>query len=677
MKPVKKKKKVLGLIADDPWLEPYSEEIDNRLDRFKVAMKEIADASGSLSDFAQAYKQMGIHYDPMAQGWRYREWAPKAEALFLIGDFNGWNRSSHPLKKGENGIWEIFLPDDSAEARLTVGSKVKVHVIGENGTYDRIPAYIFRAVQSENSIDFAGEIVDINQPFHWTDAAFSPSSIEAPFIYESHTGMAQEKEGLGTYREFADHILPRIQKLGYNAIQMMAVQEHPYYGSFGYHVSNFFAPSSRFGTAQDLKYMVNRAHELGIAVIMDVVHSHAVKNFGEGLNEFDGSKDQYFHPGGRGEHSAWDSKLFNYGKWEVRQFLLSNLAYWLQEFHFDGFRFDGVTSMLYFHHGDYVTFDHYDKYFREGVEWDAITYLQLANELIHTVKPGSITIAEDMSGMPGGCRKITDGGIGFDYRLGMGIPDYWIKILKHKRDEEWNIHEMWHVLTNRRFKEKTIAYAESHDQALVGDKTLAFWLMDQEMYWHMMEGDENPVIDRGIALHKMLRLFTASLGGEGYLNFMGNEFGHPEWIDFPREGNNWSYKYARRQWSLVDRADLKYKFLNQFDRGMISVLKDNFVLTSLPANPLNMDDANQVVVFERNNLVFLFNFHPSRSVPDYEFTVPDKGPYRIILNTDSKAYGGHGRIDDALEYPTRKDEYGNFRIRLYSTNRTALVLTRN
>lgn len=674
MKAEEKKKKVLGLVADDPWLEPYAEDLDYRLERFQSALNEISDANGSLREFSMAYRQMGIHYDPMAQGWRYREWAPRAEALFLIGDFNGWNRSSHPLKKGENGIWEIFIPDDTVSDKLTAGSKVKVHVVGENGTYDRIPAYIFRAVQAEDSPDFAGEVVDLAKPFPWTDQLYNPAKIDSPLIYECHTGMAQEKEGLGTYREFADNVLPRIARLGYNSIQMMAVQEHPYYGSFGYHVSNFFAPSSRFGTADDLKYLINKAHGLNIAVIMDVVHSHAVKNFAEGLNEFDGSKDQYFHPGGRGDHTGWDSKLFNYGKREVRQFLLSNLAYWLEEFHFDGFRFDGVTSMLYFHHGEYVSFDSYEKYFREGVEWDAITYLQLANELVHTLKPGAITIAEDMSGMPGGCREIKDGGIGFDYRLGMGIPDYWIKLLKHKADEEWNIHELWHVLTNRRYKEKTIAYAESHDQALVGDKTLAFWLMDKEMYWHMQKEDEHPLIDRGISLHKMLRLLTASLGGEGYLNFMGNEFGHPEWIDFPRAGNDWSYKYARRQWSLVDRHDLKYQYLNTFDKAMIALLKDEYILSAQPAQPLNMDEGNQVMVFERHNLIFVFNFHPTRSIPDYEFTVPEKGPYRIILNSDSLSFGGHKRIDETLEYPTRKDEFGNFRIRLYCTNRTALVL---
>lgn len=661
----------IALVKDDPWLEPYEKDIEDRLARCMDTISEISIEYGSLKKFAKGHEFYGIHYDKKAKGWWYREWAPAAEALYLTGDFNEWNRESHPLEKNENGIWEIFLEGKKA---LQHEQKIKVRVVGNGLDRDRIPAYIRRAVQNPETHDYAGQIWKPEKKFNWTDKSFSLKKAGAPIIYECHTGMAQEKEGLGTYREFADNILPRIKYLGYNTIQMMAVQEHPYYGSFGYHVSNFFAPSSRFGTPEDLKYLVNTAHEMGIAVIMDIVHSHAVKNISEGLNGFDGSGDQYFHAGGRGEHPGWDSKIFNYGKREVQRFLLSNVYYWLKEFHFDGFRFDGVTSMLYFHHGEGVAFDSYEKYFKDGTEWDAITYLQMANELIHAVRPDALSIAEDMSGMPGTCREVKDGGLGFDYRLGMGIPDYWIKLLKHKQDEDWNIHEMWHTLINRRWKEKTIAYSESHDQALVGDKTLAFWMMDKEMYWHMMEDDENPVIDRGISLHKMLRFFSAVLGGEGYLNFMGNEFGHPEWIDFPREGNGWSYKYARRQWSLVDDKKLKYKYLNEFDRAMIEVMKDSHVLHSLPAAQLNMDTINQTIIFERANLIFAFNFHVRNSVPDYKFIVPNPGSYEVILNSDEKQFGGHDRIDTNIIHTTVEDDYGNSHLSVYLTNRTVLVL---
>ena len=657
------------LVQDDPWLEPYNQDITDRYNRYKKSLSDIENAAGSILHFALAHKYYGVNYDRTLSGWWYREWAPNAHKLFLTGDFNSWNRYSHPLNRNERGDWEIFFPYEEYKDSFVHGSKIKVHVVANNGALDRIPAYITRVIQDPQTLDFSGQLW-FGGDYGWTDKAFDLDPINRqPFIYESHIGMAQEKEGVGTYVEFADNILPRIKEYGYNAVQLMAVMEHPYYGSFGYHVSNFFAPSSRFGTPEDLKYLVNKAHNMGIAVIMDVVHSHAVKNIAEGLDQFDGTDYQYFHSGGRGYHEGWDSKLFDYGRWEVKQFMLSNLRYWLEEFHFDGFRFDGVTSMLYFHHG-FTAFDHYDKYFKFDVDWDSVTYLQLANTLIHTFKKEAISIAEDVSGMPGLCRNIEDGGLDFDFRLGMGIPDYWIKLLKEKSDEEWDIYEMWHTLSNRRYKERTIAYAESHDQALVGDKTLAFWLMDKEMYFHMLVDDPNLIIDRGIALHKMLRLFTISLGGEGYLNFIGNEFGHPEWVDFPRQGNNWSYKYARRQWTLVDSKKLKYQYMANFDKEMITVIKDNNVLSSLHAKQLNMDNANKTIIFERNNLIFIFNFSIGNSIFGYRLWVPKKGTYKIILDSDKKEFGGFSRVDDSIEYHTDEEQF----LSIYLTNRSAFVM---
>ncbi len=658
-----------ALVADDVWLEANEQDVKDRISRFYLTLEDIDERYGSLEAYAAAHDIFGFHYDKKRKGWLYREWAPAAHQLYLTGDFNGWNRTSHPLARNEFGDWEIFLPDTPDGPQLKHEQRVKVNVLADNGSHDRIPPYIRRAIQDPKSHDFSGQIWAPEKPFKWSDTGFKVNPGQAPFIYEAHLGLATENEGVGTYSEFADNVLPRIEKLGYNTVQLMAIQEHPYYGSFGYHVSNLFAPTSRFGTPEDLKYLVNKAHGLGIAVIMDIVHSHAVKNLAEGLNLFDGSDSQYFHSGARGYHDGWDSLLFDYGKEPVQRFLLSNVKYWLEEFHFDGFRFDGVTSMMYFHHGN-IAFDHYDRYFRDGVEWDAILYLQLACEVAHRMRPDSLMIAEDMSGMPGLCRKQEEGGVGFDYRLGMGLPDYWIKLLKHSRDEDWNIHQIWATMTNRRYKEKTIAYAESHDQALVGDKTLAFWLMDKEMYWHMDKADDNLVIDRGIALHKLIRIVTMVLGGEGYLNFIGNEFGHPEWIDFPREGNNWSYKYARRQWSLVDNEELKYEWLNEFDAAMVRLMKENHVLESPIAQQLNMDEANKTIVCERANLVFVFNLHHHNSIPDYKFNVPEgmKGNYRLILNSDRKEFGGFGRVDDSIDYKVTKGQ-----LSVYATNRTALV----
>lgn len=658
----------LPIVKEDSWLDPYAYEVQERYQRYKRVRQEIEGVEGNLLNFAKAHQYYGINFDTARNGWYYREWAPNANELYLIGDFNNWNRTSHKLERNVHSDWEIFLPYEEYKNTFIHGSKIKVHIHAANGFKDRIPAYIRRVIQDPDTYDFSGQLW-FPEAFNWTDAQFDPSgNISQPVIYECHVGMAQEKEGVGTYREFADNILPRIKEGGYNAIQMMAVMEHPYYGSFGYHVSNFFAPTSRFGTPEDLKYLVDKAHGMGIAMIMDIVHSHAVKNIAEGLSEFDGTDGQYFHRGGRGYHEGWDSKLFDYGRWEVKKFLLSNVRYWLEEFHFDGYRFDGVTSMLYFHHG-HTSFDSYDKYFFD-VDWDAVTYLQLANDVIHEFKKDSISIAEDVSGMPGLCRTPAEGGLGFDFRLGMGIPDYWIKILKERTDEHWDIYELWGTLTNRRYREKTIAYAESHDQALVGDKTIAFWLMDKEMYFQMRVEDANLVIDRGIALHKMIRLITISLGGEGYLNFIGNEFGHPEWVDFPREGNNWSYQYARRQWSLVDRDDLKYKFLANWDKAMIRVIRENNILSAPSARQINMDAANKVIIFQKDGLIFIFNFSTGNSIFGYKFWAPEKGIYRIILNSDREEFGGFKRVDDSIDFPT--DE--NQQVSVYLTNRTALVM---
>lgn len=662
------------LIEVDPWLEPSAQDIEDRYQRYRERMELIRKDFDSIIQFADGYKYFGINYDRKRKGWTYREWAPQANALYLVGDFNDWQQFTHPMTRNEYGTWEIFLEEKIYKDKFIHGSKIKVLVDSQKGLNYRIPAYITRAAQDEDTKNFSGQVW-LPPKFSWVGDNFNVESLGELFIYECHVGMAQEKEGLGTYKEFTENTLPRIRKAGYNVIQMMAIQEHPYYGSFGYHVSNFFAPSSRFGTPEELKELIKTAHGLGMAVILDVIHSHTIKNTVEGINEFDGSDSQYFHPGSMGDHPQWDSKLFDYGKTEVLRFLLSNLKYWMKEFRFDGFRFDGVGSMMYHHHG-LETIDSREKYFHEGVEWNAITYLQLANTLVHGLNPLALTIAEDVTGMPGLTFPVEGGGLGFDYRLGMGIPDFWIRLLKEYRDEDWDIHEMWKVLNDRLPHVKTVTYAESHDQALVGDKTLAFWLMDKEMYFHMHKDDRDLVIERGIALHKMIRLFTIALGGQAYMNFMGNEFGHPEWIDFPREGNQWSYKYARRQWSLVDNPELKYQYLAAFDRAMIELIRKYQVMISLFANQLNMDPANKTIVFERKNLVFVFNFHPFNSVPDYILPVPQTGEYRIILNSDDREFDGHGRIDDSVSFVSFTGPDSRESIRIYNTNRTALVLMR-
>ncbi|MBQ5653918.1 MAG: 1,4-alpha-glucan-branching enzyme, partial [Alistipes sp.] len=530
-------KQMLPIVAEDEWLQPVEAEMNARYARYKEKIDEIEGHNGSISNYANGYHYYGWQWDDVLDGWWFREWLPGAQDVYLFGDFNNWQRTELRLKKDPAGVWSIFLPAAMYRDRLTHGSLYKIHVHGPNGWMDRIPAYATRVVQNEESKDFAAQFWWPGEAFDWQGDQFDASKNGSLLIYESHVGMAQEKEGVGTYREFTKKVLPIVKKNGYNAIQLMAIAEHPYYGSFGYHVSNFFAPASRCGTPEELKELIRVAHEKGIAVIMDLVHAHYVKNYNEGIRDLDGTDHHYSKSGDAGYQPYWDSMIFDYGKREVQHFLLSNIKYWMEEFHFDGFRFDGVTSMLYHHHG-YTDFDAREKFFDEGVNTDAICYLTLANKLVHELNPSAVTIAEDVSGMPGMCIAIEEGGVGFDYRLGMAIPDFWIKLLKDIPDEDWNIWEMWDVLTGRLPKVKTVAYAESHDQALVGDKTIAFRLMDKEMYTDMNRASENLIVERGMALHKMIRLMTIATGGQAYLNFMGNEFGHPEWIDFPREGND-------------------------------------------------------------------------------------------------------------------------------------------
>lgn len=658
------------LAQNDPWLAPYSGVILKRMKLAEKKEKELLNGSKTLEAFANGHLFFGLHRINLS--WILREWAPNATEIFLIGDFSEWKPNNQfAFQKKENGVWEINLPKES----LKHGDLYRLSVHWQNGQGDRIPAWATRVVQDPVTLIFNAQVWDPPNPYKWKVPKFINKN-EFPLIYESHIGMATEEEKVGTYNEFRELVLPRIHKAGYNTIQLMAIQEHPYYGSFGYHVSSFFAPSSRFGSPDDLKALIDEAHKLGIVVIMDLVHSHSVKNEAEGLGKFDGTPYQYFHEGPRREHIAWDSLCFNYYKNEVLHFLLSNCKYWLEEFHFDGYRFDGVTSMLYLNHGLASNFTNYGMYFDGNEDEDAIAYCMLANKLIHQVNPKAITVAEEMSGMPGTASPIDWGGLGFDYRLSMGTPDYWIKIIKEIPDEQWNVGEIFHELTNRRNDEKTVGYAESHDQALVGDKTIIFRLIDKEMYYSMDKNIQNISVDRGIALHKMIRLITLSTSGNGYLNFMGNEFGHPEWIDFPRVGNNWSYFYARRQWNLADNPGLKYHYLADFDKEMIEMTLSYKLLNDPYCNYITGNMPDQVLAYERAGLIFVFNFNPFRSFTDYGIGAKP-GKYSVVLSTDSKKFGGQELTDESMSHYTvslgKPGFIESHMLKLYLPARTAFV----
>lgn len=654
------------MAQNDPYLEPFSEEIVRRQKRAEYLKRELLQGSSKIADFANGHKYFGLHKS--RGGWIFREWAPNAKNIFLVGEFSNWKESDKfALRKiNENGVWEITLIGDAIKHL----DYYKLIIHWDGGSGERIPSYANYVVQDKDTHLFSAQVWDPDRRYKFQNKSPDMENI-APIIYESHVGMAQMEGKVSTYEEFRIHTLPRIKDAGYNTVQIMAIQEHPYYGSFGYQVSNFFAPSSRFGNPEELKLLIDEAHGMGLAVIMDIVHSHAVKNELEGLGKFDGTHYQYFHDGGKGLHPAWDTMCFDYSKPQVIHFLLSNCKYWMEEFKFDGFRFDGVTSMLYHHHGLGKAFSSYGDYFGLDIDEDALMYFSLANSLIHEIKSDAISIAEDMSGMPGLAAKIQDGGYGFDYRLGMGIPDYWIKLLREQKDENWNLGNIWHELTNRRKDEKIISYAESHDQALVGDKTIIFWLLDKEMYFNMSVDRRNLVIDRGIALHKLIRFVTIATARGGYLNFMGNEFGHPEWIDFPREGNGWSYHCARRQWNLRDDNNLCYKYLAEFDKAMVQIVRDNKILLKDDPELTYIHEDDKVLAFKRGDFLFVFNFHFARSHNHYKLGVAP-GEYQLIFNSDLELFGGHSRLTDG-----DKHFAVDSKISLYLPTRTCLVLRRS
>ncbi len=662
----------LSTLSEDPWLKPFLGKLLQRQALVLATEKRITGGATSLQDFASGHEHFGLHFRNAE--WVFTEWAPNATSIHLLAETSGWAENDHLRlqKLDDNGNWQIRLP----AAALQHGNLYRLRIGWNGGSGDRLPAYARRVVQDQHTKIFNAQVWRPPCPYEWKQP--SPPRPAIPIIYETHVGMAQEREEIGTYAEFRRNVLPRIIDAGYNAIQLMALLEHPYYGSFGYHVSNFFAASSRFGAPEELKELIDAAHGGGLTVIMDMVHSHAVKNEVEGLSRFDGTTFQYFHEGERGYHPGWDSRCFDYGKPEVLHFLLSNCRYWLDEYHIDGFRFDGITSMLYRHHGLGHAFASYADYFDDSVDADAVVYLSLANKLIHAVNPQAITIAEDVSGMPGLASPVAEGGCGFDYRLAMGVPDSWFKLVNDVRDEDWNMDWLWHELINRRSDERTLSYPESHDQALVGGKTLIFEMIDSDMYNAMSAADGNLNVDRGVALHKMIRLATLATAGHGYLNFMGNEFGHPEWIDFPREGNNWSYRYARRQWSLRDQPELKYHFLADFDREMIRVVAGSGAAERSLPRALLIENALKLVFFERSDLFFLLNFHPSQSLADYAVEVPP-GEYILLMDTDETRFGGHGRIAEGQRYKSEAKKDGaclRHFIKVYIPCRVGIVLAR-
>lgn len=660
-------KNILSLeLFQDTYLIPYKDIILYRNDYIKKKIINILKpAYSSLYDFADFQKIFGLHKNKN-KTWFFREWAPNADEIYIIGDMTNWEKSiEFKLNKNiEQGTFHKEFPGNAFKHN----QHFRLLLISANEALDRIPTAATRVVQNSKTLIFNAQVWDPEIKFKFKHQNIKKSNSPL-LIYETHAGMALEDGRVATYREFEENILPKIKHSGYNTIQLMAILEHPYYGSFGYHVTSFFAPSSRFGTPEELKSLIDKAHGMGIRVLIDMVHSHAANNEVEGLSKFDNTYYQFFHTGEKGFHLLWDSRCFDYGKNMVIKFLLSNLRYWIEEFKVDGFRFDGITSMLYTNHGISQDFVSYDDYFNYNFEIDSLAYLLMANKLIHDISSDYLTIAEDVSGYPGLAVAQQKGGIGFDYRFAMGIADNWIKLLKDQKDENWNLGTLWSELISSRDDEKTISYSESHDQALVGDKTIMMRLLEKNIYDSMSINSDSIETFRAVALHKMIRLITISTAKNGYLNFMGNEFGHPEWIDFPSKKNNWSYHYARRQWSLRYNKNLFFSKLGDFDLKMIEFVINYIDYEKSLPELVYIHEHDKILAFKRNNLIIIFNFNGLLSFSDYKFNAPP-GKYKTVFNTDTLDFGGKDRLCSDQVHFTDSDS----KLSLYLPTRTAQII---
>ena len=668
------------LINQDPYLKNFEWCIKRRNEHFKNLLHQIESNEKSLENFSNSYKSMGLHVLPNGD-IKYREYAPGARGIALFGEFNNWNRDQYWAKRDQYGFWDLIIPNEDGKPRIKHKSKVKCNVVLSNGQWaDRNPIWIEYLYQNTQSLIFDGVFWNPETKYEWKYPKKHLPRPKSLRIYEAHVGMSSFYPKVTTYKDFTENILPRIKRLGYTAVQLMAIMHHANYASFGYHVNNFFAISSLFGTPEDLMELIDKAHEMGLFMIMDIVHSHASSNVDDGFNNWDGTDYLYFHGGKMGHHSLWDSRLFNYSSYETLRFLLSNCAYYSEKFRFDGFRFDGVTSILYRNHGIKYSFSgDYNEYFSNNFDEDGGVYLMLANKLLHQINPEVITIAEDVSGMPGLCLTVEQGGFGFDYRLNMSVSDKWIQLLKEYKDENWNMGNLIFTLTNRRYNEKHVGYCESHDQSIVGDKTIAMWLFDKEMYWNMScNSPETIIISRGMSLHKLIRMITFALGGEGYLCFMGNEFGHPEWVDFPRPGNGWSYSHCRRRWDLCDNKNLRYKYLYNWDVAM-NKLDDVFNFISSPFQYVSLKhEDDKIIVFEKGDLLFVFNFHPYKSYENYKIGTKWGTKHKIVLDSDEFRFFGKGRLEygHGNFFPIINQGWNNRpnQFNLYIPSRTCMVL---
>jgi 1,4-alpha-glucan branching enzyme len=661
---------------EDATLAAYRDFLERRARRFTGELKRIVAAYGSLRAYAALHTNLGIHKIRRTDGtfsWRLREYMPNAEDLWLTTDrLNFQRHASYRFRRLENGVFQLSLPEDALAHGTYMELRVKPRKRGpEQGALRRVPAFATWVEQDAVlPSQWCARLWAPEKPYRFRHRR--PAKAVFPRIYEAHVGMAQsalarQGQSVGSYRDFAADMLPRIRDAGYTAVQLMGILEHPLYRSYGYQVSSYFAPSSRFGTPDEFRGLVDAAHGLSLMVILDIPHGHACANTEQGIAAYDGSRYLF-----SGEHNQWGTPSFDYAQEMTRRFLLSNCRYWLEEFRVDGFRFDAVGNMIYADHGVDDDFSHVGRCFYGGnglprADENGELYLCLANALIRRIRPQALSIAEEFSGMPGLTCPPKEGGLGFDYRFAMGIPDYWEKCIESPRD----MGSLWYETTNHRPYDRTVSYVECHDQCINGHDAMIWRLIGKDMYDYMAVFTDNWNTSRGLAFYRLMRLVTLCTADAGYLNFMGDEFGHPEWLD--------DESRAHRQWHLAGRADLKYAGLAAWDRAQMTLVAGR--LPDFQQQPLFrfIHEDDRILAFERGRLLFVFNFHELQAKTNLLFAVTP-GKYVERLSSDETAFAGKGNLCvgvPPVEHFTRVLDHRHEQdVSLYLPPMTALVLHR-
>jgi len=570
------------------------------------------------------HRKLGAHvaaFDGVS-GLHFAVWAPNARSVSVVGDFNGWNGLGHEMHGlGSSGVRVLFVPG------LGLGEKYKYEIEGADGTVQmKADPYAMRFELPPRSATIAWDSLD----FEWHDRewletrAANGSLLDRPFsVYEVHLGSWRRtlENGLLSYRDLADQLTTYARDMGFTHIELLPVMEHPFAGSWGYQVTGFFAPTSRFGPPEDFKYLVDTCHQAGIGVLLDWVPGHFPKD-GYGLIRFDGTSLYEHDDPRKGEHQEWGTLVFNYGRHEVRNFLLANALFWLDEYHVDGLRVDAVASMLYL------------DYSRKAGEWlpnqfggrehlEAIEFIRQLNVLVHERHPGAVTIAEESTAWPAVSRPVYVGGLGFTFKWNMGwMHDMLGYMSKDPVFRKWAHNDITFSMLYAFTENFVLPF--SHDEVVHGKRSMLT----------KMPGDE---WQRFANLRSLYGFLYGHPGKK--LMFMGSEFA---------QTREWNHDVSL-DWHLLDYP--VHQGVQRLVADLNRVYREEASLHELDSVPAGFswidcnDHESSVVSFLRRGrnpddfTVFILNFTPVPRHP-YRVGVPRGGRYRELLNTDAAAYGG-------------------------------------